>query len=54
MIERSSTQGIKNSAISMMLNKALRIRRLLEMASNNFNIVDVFPDLELSFFSAKK
>src|SRR5947199_6115338 len=54
MIERLSTQEIKNSAISMMLNKALRIRRLLEIASNNLNIVDVFSDLELSFFPAKK
>lgn len=45
---------IKSSTISTILNKALRIRRLLEVASDNFNIIDAFPDLEPYLFSANK
>lgn len=32
-------------------NKMARIRRLLEIASNNYN---AFPDLESYFFTAKR
>ena len=54
---KSSSQEaprIKNSTISTILNKASRIKRLLGMASNNFNIIDGFPDLEPYMFSAKR
>jgi hypothetical protein len=45
---------IKNSTISTILNKAVRVRRLLKIASNNFNIIDAFPDLDSYLFTAKK
>lgn len=45
---------IKNSTISTLLNRAVRVRRLLKIASGNYNIIDAFPDLEPYFFSAKK
>src|SRR6266542_1495918 len=45
---------ITNAAISTVLNKAFRIKRLLAIASNNYNIVDAFPDLGSYFFTAKK
>jgi len=45
---------IKNTTISTILNKALRIKRLLEIASGNYNIIDTFPDLDPYLFTAKK
>src|SRR6266542_4914062 len=60
MIVRSSKSTsqdlpqITNAAISTVLNKAFRIKRLLAIASNNYNIVDAFPDLESYFFTVKK
>ena len=57
MIVRSSkptSQDLTNAAISTVLNKAFRIKRLLAIASNNYNIVDVFLDLGSYFFTAKK
>ena len=45
---------ITNAAISTVLNKAFRIKRLLAIASNNYNIVDAFSDLGSYFFTAKK
>jgi hypothetical protein len=36
--------------ISKLIKGALRIKRLLELAGNNFNVIDAFPDLQVSFF----
>jgi hypothetical protein len=51
---RLEPSRIKNSTISTILNKAVRVRRLLKIASNNFNIIDAFPDLDSYLFTAKK
>src|SRR6266498_2853353 len=45
---------ITNATILTVLNKAFRIKRLLAIASNNYNIVDAFLDLGSYFFTAKK
>lgn len=60
MIVRSSKPSsqdppqITNAAISTVLNKAFRIKRLLAIASDNYNIIDAFPDLRPYLFTAKK
>lgn len=51
---REETPRIKSTAISTILNKASRVRRLLKIASNNLNIIDAFPDLDPYLFTAKK
>ena len=40
--------------ISKLLKGALRIRRLLKLAENNFNIIDAFPDLDVNFFTGTR
>jgi hypothetical protein len=37
---------IKHTTISTILNRGIRVRRLLEIASGNYNIIDAFPELE--------
>ena len=60
MIVRSSKPSsneppqISSATISTILNKAFRIKRLLKIASNNYNIIDAFPDLKPYLFIAKK
>ena len=60
MIVRSSKPSsneppqISSATISTILNKAFRIKRLLKIASNNYNIIDAFPDLKPYLFTAKK
>ena len=60
MIVRSSKLSsqqlprLTNTAISTILNKGFRIKRLLEIASDNYNIIDAFPDLGTYLFTAKK
>ena len=60
MIVRSSKPSsqdpprITNAAISTVLNKAFRIKRLLAIASDNYNFIDAFPDLGSYLFTAKK
>jgi hypothetical protein len=38
--------------ISKLIKGALRVRRLLELSNNNYNIIDAFPDLQPNFFTA--
>lgn len=52
MIAAQST--IKLSTISSLLIKASRVQRLLQIASNNYNILYSFPDLYPQFFSPTK
>ncbi|CAB5213866.1 unnamed protein product [Rhizophagus irregularis] len=60
MIEKSSklpdqiAPRLKATTISTILNKAVRAKRLLEMASDNYNIVYAFSDLDPYLFTAKK
>ncbi|PKY57681.1 hypothetical protein RhiirA4_510525 [Rhizophagus irregularis] len=60
MIVRSSKPSsqdpprITSAAISTVLNKAFRIKRLLAIASDNYNIINAFPDLGSYLFTAKK
>ena len=53
-LSKQEPPRIKNTTISTILNKALRIKRLLEIASGNYNIIDAFPDLDPNLFMAKK
>lgn len=45
------TAKIKHETITKLLNKAKRIKRLLNIANDNYNIFDAFPDLKPEFFS---
>jgi hypothetical protein len=46
---------IKHQTISTILNRATRMRRLLEITSdNNYTIFDTFPDLDPELFSPKR
>ncbi|CAB4476271.1 unnamed protein product [Rhizophagus irregularis] len=60
MIEKSSklpdqiAPRLKATTISTILNKAVRAKRLLEIASDNYNIVYAFSDLDPYLFTAKK
>jgi len=45
---------MKHTTISTILNRGSRVRKLLKIASDNYNIIDAFPDLEPSLFSATK
>jgi hypothetical protein len=42
---------IHTKTISKLVKGAIRIRRLLELSGNNFNIIDAFPDLQINFFT---
>src|SRR5581483_2386614 len=46
--------GIKGNTITQMIGQGKRIRRLLEIAANNYNIFYAFPDLQPQFFLLKK
>jgi hypothetical protein len=60
MIVRSSKPSkdkppqIKGREITVVLSQATRIRRLLNLAKNNYNIFYAFPDLHPQFFLPKK
>jgi hypothetical protein len=41
---------IKAPRISKLIRGALRIKRLLELSNNNYNILYTFPDLKIDFF----
>jgi len=41
---------ISTNTISKLIKGAVRVRRLLELAENNFGIIDGFPDLTINFF----
>ncbi|PKC59010.1 hypothetical protein RhiirA1_470077, partial [Rhizophagus irregularis] len=43
--------GIKDKQLKL---TAKRIERLLNLANNNYNIFDAFPDLNITFFSANR
>lgn len=45
---------IKGREITVVLSQAVRIRRLLNLAKNDFNIFYAFPDLHPQFFLPKK
>ena len=45
---------IKENEITQMVAQGVRIRRLLEISSNNYNIFYAFPDLRPQFFLSKK
>src|ERR1700722_6728007 len=45
---------IKGNELTVMTGQALRMRRLLNVASKNYNIFYAFPDLEPQFFLPKK
>src|SRR5271154_1567193 len=45
---------IKGNEITQMVAQGVRIRRLLEISSNNYNIFYAFPDLRPQFFLSKK
>jgi hypothetical protein len=51
---QQDTAKIKHTTVTTLLNKATRIKRLLNIALDNYNIFDAFPDLEPEFFSTKK
>ena len=60
MIVRSSKPSkdkpphIKNREMTVVLSQAARIRRLLNLAKNDYNIFYAFPDLHSQFFLSKK
>jgi hypothetical protein len=60
MIVRSSKPSkdkpphIKNREMTAVLSQAARIRRLLNLANNDYNIFYAFPDLHPQFFLSKK
>src|SRR6266516_40951 len=41
---------IFTGTITKLIKGAVRVRRLLELAENNFGIIDGFPDLTINFF----
>ncbi|RIA93614.1 hypothetical protein C1645_761943 [Glomus cerebriforme] len=45
---------IKHQTISTILNRATRMRRLLEIASDSYTIFDAFSDLNLKLFLPKR
>lgn len=45
---------IKSREITVVLSQAARMRRLLDLAKNNYNIFYAFPDLHPQFFLPKK
>lgn len=45
---------VQNQEISKLVGQATRVRRLLELASNNYNILYAFPNLKPQFFSRSK
>ena len=36
--------------VSKLIKGAVRIKRLLEISNNDYNILDTFPDLKIEFF----
>ena len=60
MIVRSSKPSkdkpphIKNREMTAVLSQAARIRQLLNLAKNDYNIFYAFPDLHPQFFLSKK
>jgi hypothetical protein len=50
----SEPARIKGNAITQMIGQGIRIRRLLEIAANNYNILYAFPDLQPQLFLPKK
>ena len=52
--ESGNAPSILTKTISKLIKGAVRIRRLLELTENNFNIVDAFPDLEVGFFTGTR
>jgi hypothetical protein len=45
---------IKGNMITQMIGQSIRIRRLLKIAANNYNIFYAFPDLQPQLFLPKK
>lgn len=54
--KRASNQSPRlfASTISKLIRGAVRVKRLLELAENNFIIVDAFPDLQINFFTGTR
>ena len=50
-LSSEDTAKIKHETITKLLNKAKRIKRLLNIANDNYNIFDAFLDLKPEFFS---
>ena len=42
---------IHANTVSKLIKGAVRVKRLLKLAQNNFNIIDAFPDLQVNFFT---
>ena len=43
-----------NSTVSQMIKGAVRVRRLLNLAGNDFGIIDAFPDLSVNLFTGTR
>src|SRR5437868_6671373 len=52
MIVDSARGILKKQTLSKLIRGESRIRRLLEISNNNFNILDAFPDLQPNFFTS--
>jgi len=52
MIVDSAGGILKKQTLSKLIRGGSRIRRLLEISNNNFNILDAFPDLQPNFFTS--
>ncbi|EXX68018.1 hypothetical protein RirG_108930 [Rhizophagus irregularis DAOM 197198w] len=45
---------LTGNKLKLIIQRAKRIERLLNLANNNYNIFDAFPDLNITFFSANR
>ena len=45
---------LTGSKLKLIIQRAKRMERLLNLANNNYNIFDAFPDFNTTFFSAKR
>ena len=52
MIVDSAGEILKKQTLSKLIRGGSRIRSLLEISNNNFNILDAFPDLQPNFFTS--
>jgi len=56
IVKSASSSGLQLNGreVTVILSQAARIRRLLSEASNNYNVLYTFPDLNPNFFLPKK
>ncbi|GBC11831.2 hypothetical protein GLOIN_2v1790432 [Rhizophagus irregularis DAOM 181602=DAOM 197198] len=54
IIKSGGNGQLTGSKLKLIIQRAKRIERLLNLANNNYNIFDAFPDLNTTFFSANR